>query len=424
MTSIEVSLAACVISCLGIVFFTYFAYPPCVWFLSRAFGRWATRPTVSDSALPKLAIIIAAHNEEDFIEERIENALAADYPPEKISVIIASDGSTDRTNEIVSNYADPRVQLIRYKRSGKTAILNELIPMVPDEVVVLSDANTFTEPEALRNLVAWFVNPEVGVVCGRLVLTDPQTGRNVDGIYWKYETFLKKCESRLGALLGSNGGLYAIRKSVFTPVPNNTLVEDFVMPLVARERTGCQIIYDSEAVAHEETPARMRSEFGRRARIGAGGFQCLGLLRGLLHPRHGWVAFTFFSHKVLRWSSPLLLLLALVSSFGFFVLTQARPEAVWSRYAAMVLLWGQLGFYLVALLGAWTPAQPKILRVFRLPTMFAMMNLALGVGFYRWLFGRQKVAWKRTERTVSPTVVLPKEIVVSDELPTAAEVKP
>src|SRR4029079_12592565 len=140
------------------------------------------------------------------------------------------------------------------------------------EIVLLSDANTFTDVDALRRIVRWFADPQVCGVCGRLVLTDPATGQNVDSLYWRYETYLKRCEGRLGALLGANGGIYAVRPSCFNPIPANTIVGGLVLPLQAKLRTGCEIVYDPEAVANEETPSNIKSEFRRRARIGAGGF--------------------------------------------------------------------------------------------------------------------------------------------------------
>jgi cellulose synthase/poly-beta-1,6-N-acetylglucosamine synthase-like glycosyltransferase len=227
----------------------------------------------------------------------------------------------------------------------------------------------------------------VGVVCGRLVLTDPATGRNVDSLYWKYETFLKKCESRLGALLGSNGGIYAVRRSVVEPIPNNTIVDDFVLPLRAKLRTGCDIVYDRDAVACEETPEKLRSEFRRRSRIGAGGFQSIGLLGRLLHPRNGWVAFTFLSHKILRWVCPFLLIGALAGNL--LLLDHEFGRA---------LLLAQAGFYALAVAGAWLPTRPKPLRFVRLATMFLTMNAALFVGFFRWLKGVRGGAWERTAR--------------------------
>jgi cellulose synthase/poly-beta-1,6-N-acetylglucosamine synthase-like glycosyltransferase len=273
------------------------------------------------------------------------------------------------------------------ERRGKATALNDSFKELTGEIVVLSDANTFTDAGAVRKLVRWFRDPEVGVVCGRLVLTDPATGRNVDSYYWRYETFLKKCEGLLGALLGANGAIYAIRRAMYSPIPGNTIVDDFVIPLRARLRTGCRIVYDCEAVAREETPSSVGAEFHRRSRIGAGGFQSIGMLWRLLSPRHGWVSFTFFSHKVLRWIGPFLLVGALVTNL-----------LLWPDRLYLNFLVGQAAFYLTSLLAAFVPGRIRLFKPLRLTTMFTAMNAALLFGFCRWLRGTQKGTWKRTVR--------------------------
>src|SRR5262249_46481773 len=153
--------------------------------------------------------------------------------------------------------------------------------------------NTHIDPDGPRTLARWFQDPRVGVVCGRLVLTDPVSGNNVDNLYWRYETFLKKCEGKLGALLGANGGIYAIRRSLFAPIPPQMIVDYFVTPPRPKLRPGCPIFYGRSAVPREVPPPTMGAKSHRRSRIGAGGFQSIGFLWKLLHPRHGWVAFTF-----------------------------------------------------------------------------------------------------------------------------------
>jgi cellulose synthase/poly-beta-1,6-N-acetylglucosamine synthase-like glycosyltransferase len=398
MTQADVLLAILCALCCGVALYTYAIYPLVIWVLARCFGRDERRPFVADSELPGVSLLVVAHNEEAEIAARIENALAMDYPAGKLEIVIASDGSTDRTNEIVRRYAHRGVRLLAFEQQrGKSAALNRAIPQLSHPIVLLSDANTYAEPSACRRLAGWFSDPAVGVVCGRLVLTDPRTGRNVDGIYWKYETFLKKCESRLGALLGSNGGIYAIRKGLFTGIPANTIVDDFVIPLQARRQTGCRIIYDREAVACEETPAAIACEFHRRTRIGAGGFQSISLLKGLLHPRHGWVCFTFWSHKMLRWVCPFFLVGALLSS------------ALLAGYGEFrALLVGQVAFYAGSILAGRLPARPRQLRWLKLGTMFTLMNAALLIGFLRWLRRGQEATWKRTERAArlpAPTVL-------------------
>ena len=375
--------------CLSAIFAAYVGYPLLVFVLSRLVGRKPNPPTVPEVDLPVVSLLVAAYNEELDIEERILNALALDYPSEKLEIVIASDGSTDRTNEIVRRYAPQGVRLLAYPTNrGKTTVLNESVPQLRGEIVLLSDANTNMAADAVRRLAAWFRQPDIGVVCGRLVLTDPRTGRNVDGLYWKYETFLKKCESRLGALLGSNGAIYAIRKSLFPTVRPGTLIDDFVIPLDAKRRSGCRIVYDDEAVAFEETAPTVRAEFRRRIRIGAGGFQSIGMLWPLLSPTCGWVALTFLFHKILRWTCPFFMLGAVVANL--FLLGDPLYTALFGA---------QFGFYTLALLGHWLPAKPRCLRYLRLPTMFVVMNAALFFGFFRWLLRPQTGTWKRTDRT-------------------------
>ncbi len=375
-------------ACAAGVFYAYVGYPVLIWRLARWFGRPVTPPAPTDDELPTVSLLIAAYNEEAVIEERLRNALAMDYPPGKIEIVVASDGSSDRTPEIVRGYADRGVRLLDYRqRRGKAAVLNSAFAELHGDVVLLSDANTYTDTPALRQLVRWFADPAVGVVCGWLVLTDPDTGRNVDSLYWKYETFLKRCDGRLGALLGANGAIYALRREVYVPIPTETIVDDFVIPLLARLRTGCALVYDGEAVAREETPRDVGAEFHRRSRIGAGGFQSLGLLWRLLNPRQGWVAFTFLSHKVMRWLCPFFLLGLLASNLVLF----ATP------FFSVALL-AQFAFYLASLLAGLAPPELKSLRPLRLTTMFTSMNAALFVGFLRWLRGTQKGAWRRTAR--------------------------
>lgn len=374
--------------CLAAVVYAYAGYPLVIWSLSRLFGRRADAPPLADDELPSLSLLVAAHNEETEIEGRLLNALAMDYPADKREIVVACDGCTDSTADVVRRFEGRGVRLLQFtRRRGKCAALNSAIPGLKGDVVMLSDANTHTDSDAARDLARWFRDPAVGVVCGRLVLTDPKTGRNADSLYWKYETFLKKCEGRLGALLGANGGIYAIRRELFAPIPDDTLIDDFVIPLDARLRTGCEIVYDPAAVAREETPAEVAAEFQRRSRIGAGGFQCLGRLWPLLSPGRGWVAFTFWSHKVARWLCPFALLGLLTTSFALSDTT----------FYGLALL-AQTAFYLTAFAAARVPGQSRPVKLLRLTTLFTAMNTALLAGFFRWLQGSQKAAWVRTPR--------------------------
>lgn len=377
-----------VASLLGVVY-AYVAYPIIIRILCGAFGKPSDMRSGGNAA-PHVAVLVAANNEERWIDERIANALAVDYPAELLTVVIASDGSEDRTNEIVRSWADrdPRVKLLAYEqRRGKATTLNDAMTQISADVVAFSDANTMYEPEALQKLVSWFSDEQVGVVCGRLVLHDPVSGNNVDGLYWRYETFIKKCEAKLGGLLGANGAIYAIRRRCFTPIPSNTIIDDFMIPLLAKLRHNCLLVYEANAVAHEETPPSIGDEFKRRARIGAGGFQSLTTLWPLLSPRYGWTAMAFWNHKVLRWCVPVLLFTGFVGNL--FLLQE--PFFRWT-FAI------QAAFYGIAIGGMWAGGPSLPAKLARAASLFCSMNAALAVGFWNWLFVRQRGTWRRTVR--------------------------
>ena len=388
--------AACVI-------YAYLGYPLVIAACSRLFGRANDPPEVDDAALPRIALLIIAHNEADVIDARIANALALRYPQDRLEIVVASDGSDDQTPEICRRYEGRTRSLIFPARRGKPATINASVPMLDADILVLSDANTFMDSSALRRLARWFVDPRIGAVCGRLVLTDPATGRNADSVYWKYETFLKRCEGTLSALLGANGAIYAIRRGLFTPLKTGTIVDDFVIPLTARLRTGCRIVYDPEAVAREESAPHLRGEFRRRVRIGAGDWQALSTLWPLLLPRYGWTSFSFLSHKVLRWISPLCLLLAFIAS----ALLSRRPI-----YLTACTI--QIAFYAICGIAALAPPVGGRWKLLRVGPMFVAMNAALLVGMIRWLRGGQSGIWRRTARDATRAVPVTTPIVASE----------
>jgi cellulose synthase/poly-beta-1,6-N-acetylglucosamine synthase-like glycosyltransferase len=374
---------------LGLVAYCYVGYPLVIWICSRAFGRRLTPPPVADEDLPEVTLLISAHDEERTIGARLQNALEQDYPRDRLEVLVASDGSRDATVEIARRFAERGVRFLDFRENrGKAQTLNDSVVAAGGAIIVFSDANTFFEPHALRRLVRWFADEKTGVVCGRLVLIDPESGANIDSLYWKYETFLKQCEGCLGALLGANGAIYALRKTDYVPVPARTVVDDFLIPLVSKLKTGRSIIYEREAVAREETPPAIADEFRRRSRIGAGGFQALTHLWPLASPARGWIAFSFVSHKVLRWLCPFFLIVALATNL-----------ACLDKPVFAALLAGQAAFYCLAALGALLPGRDFLSRLIRVPTMFTSMNVALLLGFWNWISGRQGGVWQRTVRS-------------------------
>lgn len=377
--------------CAGAPVYSYLVYPVVVLLASRLFGRTPAPPR--DAGLPTVALVIAAHNEAQVLRDRIRSALDTDYPPDRFRVVIASDGSDDATPRICAEFGARIQPLLFPARRGKATTIQDAVARTSAEIIILSDANTFLDSDAVRLLVRWFADPTVGVVCGRLVLTDPATGLNADGLYWRYETCLKAWEARLGALLGANGAIYAIRRDLLGPIPSNTIVDDFVIPLAATLRTGCRLVYEPRAVAREESAPDLRAEFGRRVRIGIGGWRSLSVLSPLLSPAHGWTALAFWSHKILRWACPLMLLGALAAS----VALAARPF-----FAALAL--AQVLFHAACFFGAVGPTRGAL----RLGGMFFAMNAALLIAFARWVGGgvrgrgAQDGTWRRTARSTPP----------------------
>jgi cellulose synthase/poly-beta-1,6-N-acetylglucosamine synthase-like glycosyltransferase len=340
---------------------------------------------------PPVSLVVAAYNEEACIAAKIQNSLELDYPADRFDLLIGSDGSTDKTDSIVSGWDDPRVRLAAAERAGKTAVLNRCIPDARGEIILLSDANTMLEPSAVKRLVRHFRDPDVGVVCGRLKLYNPRVKEYEESAYWTYESLIKLYEGKRGAVLGANGGLYAIRRSLFQELPPGTIVDDFVVPMRILEK-GYKVLYDPEAVATEETTEDYAREFGRRARIAAGNFQSLKFLPGLLLPTSGFRAFAFWSHKILRWCAPAFMAVALMSNA--FLLHRSWVYA--ATFSA------QMAFYALAVVGSRASIVPGLLRrAASIAYYFVTMNLALVVGFWRFVRGSQRPAWERTVRAPS-----------------------
>ena len=382
---------------LGLVAYSYVGYPLVIgaWAALREAGEGVRflgggpdrRQRRRDDRWPSLAVVLAAHDEETCIRQKIENCLALDYPADRIEVLVGCDGCTDRTAELARESGDPRVRVIEFQRSGKASVLSRLVPLAKGEVVVLTDANTMMDAGAARALARHFAEPSVGAVVGRLRLYNRVRREYEESLYWRYETILKYYEGKLGCVVGANGGIYAVRRLLFTPLRPTTIVDDFVVPVRIASR-GWKVPYEPEAVAYEETTEDYDREFGRRARIGAGNWQSIALVPDVLDPRTGFLAFAFVSHKLLRWAAPFLLALALALNF---------PLAAVGGLPYRALLFAQVAFYALALLGRSGTAGP-LRRLASLAHYFVAMNAALAVGFWRFIRGSQSAAWNRTAR--------------------------
>jgi cellulose synthase/poly-beta-1,6-N-acetylglucosamine synthase-like glycosyltransferase len=345
-------------------------------------------PLSAPHELPKVAIIIAAYNEESCIEARINNLLNLDYPEDKLTIHIGSDGSSDATASLLQGFAAHNIKTHIFDvNRGKMSVLNDLIAAAQAEILVMSDANTYFKPDVIKKLVRHFKNENIGAVCGELHLVDAKSGDNKDSLYWRYEQVLKLHESHLGALLGANGAIYAMRKSLFKPLPKNTIVDDFQIVMnIARQ--NFQTIYDPQAIAIEEVAPSLEAEEGRRIRIGLGNYQALFTMPWALNPLLGWRFFTYVSHKVLRWFVPHFMLLAFVSNI--FLLT---------HHFYQITFIVQLAFYLIAWYGIKQQKRgDKVNSIIALIAFFVAMNIALFRGFIRYFSANVQGTWQRTTR--------------------------
>jgi cellulose synthase/poly-beta-1,6-N-acetylglucosamine synthase-like glycosyltransferase len=380
----------------GVVLHTYVIYPLVLIALDAAAQAWSAweylggnerRRPPAQLGLPHVSVLIAAWNEGPCIGRRIENLLEQDYPADKMEILIGSDGSTDDTDAIVQHYASRGVRLSRAERCGKAGVLSRLVSLARGEVLVMTDANTQFERDAIRHLVQPLRDDEVGLVCGRLRLHSPEGAPRAEGAYWKLESLLKLYESRRGCVMGANGGIYAVRKHLFPPLPAGTVVDDFVAALRVLE-AGSEVRYEPEAVAHEEAAPDHSGEYRRRVRIAAGCFRAISRHRDLLSPRHGFTAFALWSHKMFRWLVPHAMMVALLSN-----LLLARSGRIYT-----FTLLGQCAVYLFAALSLLGLTPRRLRGVADAAAHFVEMNAALLVGFVKYSRGAQGQTWTRTER--------------------------
>ena len=375
----------------AVLFYTYIGYGLLAALLVKLRGERPAPPAFAEADLPEVTVVIPAYNEEAWIGEKIRNTLALDYPSEKLEVVVVADGSTDRTFEVAQ--AVPGVAaFFEPERRGKVAAMHRVLAHVATPIVVFTDANAMLEPDALRQLVAPFADPEVGAVAGEKRVSTSAAGTAGEGLYWRYESALKRLDSRLGSVVGAAGELFAMRTALVPDVEPDTVLDDFVLTLRVAE-AGHRVAYAPNAAATEGPSASMEDEWTRKVRICAGGWQAMARLRGLLNPfRHGLLTFQYVSHRVLRWTlAPALL--PLVYAFNV-ALAGAAPVYTW-------LLVAQLAFYAVALLG-WVLRDMEVpVRGFRLPLYVVFMHAAVFPGVVRFLTGRQSVNWARAARAVA-----------------------
>lgn len=370
------------------ILYTYAGYPILVWLLSRLRAHEVLRADIT----PRVSIVIACHNEQDKIERRIRNLLECDYPAELMEIVIVSDGSTDFTAEVARRYATNHVNLLAYdSQRGKATALNVGVEIANGEIVIFADARQSFEPAAIKQLVANFADPSVGAVSGELLLDggrDSSVGEGV-GLYWKYEKWIRKSESRAGSTIGATGAIYAIRRALWRPLPATTILDDVYTPM-GIALAGHRVVFEEKALAHDITTDSARREFARKVRTLTGNYQLCQLMPRLLMPNN-LLLFQFYSHKLMRLVSPIFFLLLFATNL---IIAASTSGAVQLFYQAA--FGGQLIFYIGVLAGGYLLKRNRKVRLLNFAYVFSLMNAAALVGLIYFLLGKRNI-WARGE---------------------------
>lgn len=383
---------------LFIIFYTYIGYGILLFLMVRLRRLLGLQRQFKGKAgyEPEVTLFVAAYNEREYVDAKVQNAKSLHYPPEKMHHLWVTDGSDDGTPELLQQYSGVEVHH-HPARNGKIAAMNRGMQFVKTPIVIFSDANTELGKDSIREIVRLFRNPKVGCVSGekriRSKEADAAAGAG-EGLYWKYESTLKKWDAELYSVVGAAGELFAIRTALWQEVEKDTLLDDFIISLrVAMQ--GYTIQYNPNAYAIETASANVKEELKRKVRIAAGGIQSVVRLWPLLNIfKYGLLSFQYISHRVLRWTlTPLLLLLILPLNLAL-----ALPQGLFSPGLYSLLFWGQALFYVAALLGwALEQRQLKVKALF-VPYYFFIMNLSVFLGLGRYLKGQQSVNWERAVR--------------------------
>lgn len=375
--------------CIFLFSFNYFIYPLIIIILSKTFID-KHQDNIDDLyMLPKVSLIIAAFNEEKVIRAKIENSLKLSYPKDRLEIIVVSDGSDDETPNIARSYSKSNViSLHDNKRNGKSAALNRGVEISTGEIIVFSDANNDFSVNAITKLVQHFSDETVGAVTGAKHIYDGDDRESTmgDGLYWKYESAIKKAESALGSITSGDGEIFAVRKLLFRPI-NTNLINDDAAITFDIVKSGYRVLYEPEAGSYEDASIDLIDDFYVKVRMTAGGYQTIRHEFNYLFPPTSMFAIKFILHKVLRWLAP------------HFLITIFMVSLLLSSNTFYLLLFlVQIIFYSIALYG-WTIRKAnKLPSYIYIPMYFTLMNSALFFGFLRHLKGKQKVQWRKAER--------------------------
>jgi cellulose synthase/poly-beta-1,6-N-acetylglucosamine synthase-like glycosyltransferase len=379
------------ITALGLFGYTYLGYPVLLWLVGKMTAPLRTVPAGPSRATrwPTVSVVISAHNEAAVIGRRIVNLLEQNYPQDRLQILIGSDGSTDGTGAYLTQQRFPRTQCMAFQeRRGKASVLNDLVARATGEYLIFTDATTVFYPDAIKQLITGFaIHPGAVVVGGHLEIRSSDTSQSQDGLYWRYEMFLKSQESDSGAGLGVSGAIYAIRRKDYQPLPAQTMADDLLQPLLIRLRTHGDVVLHHAAKAWVAAPKRVADEFHRRVRTGAGIVHVLSQTWPLLLPRWGKVALALWSHKALRVAAPWLLFAAMVGNL--WLLDQPMFRATFAA---------QLALYTAALGAGLLRPIPLIGKAAQAAQYFLVLNAALAVGAIKFMMGGASPTWNRTQR--------------------------
>ncbi|MBP7510419.1 MAG: glycosyltransferase family 2 protein [Bacteroidia bacterium] len=375
-----------------IVFYSYIGYGILLYILVKIKKAFSKDPIFDPNYEPNVALVVPCFNEADYIEDKIKNSLALDYPKEKLQLIFISDGSNDDTPERIKKY--PQVLALHENaRNGKASAMNRAMAYVKAPIVVFCDANTELNPEAIREMVKHYSNPNVGAVTGekRIITRDKENASGAgEGIYWKYESFLKQLDSDFYTIVGAAGELMSYRTSLYKELPKDSLLDDLMQSMqIATD--GYRVIYEKNAWAAETASANVGEELKRKVRIAAGAFQSMSRLPQAFNVFGNFkVSFLFISHRVLRWTlAPLSLLLLFLSNIYL---------AIYPGEIYLYILLAQIVFYAMALLGWYLNNKHIKVKILFVPYYFFIMNLCMYLGLFRFLRGKQSANWERAKR--------------------------
>ena len=387
-----------------ILVYTYIGYPLILFTIiqiQKISGQVKTKHITGYE--PEVCLFVTAYNEKDYIDQKVENSFQLDYPKEKVQYVWVTDGSDDGTPDLLRKYKNLEVYH-NPERRGKMHAMNRGMRFVKAPVVIFSDTNTVLNRNAVREIVACFSNPETGCVAGEKRIIEKKADVAAaagEGLYWKFESWVKKLDAELYSAVGAVGELFAIRRDLFEEVETDTILDDFTISLRIAQK-GYKIAYTPNAYAEETASLNVKEELKRKIRISAGGIQTLFRLKGLLNPfKYGILSWQYFSHKVLRWTFAPVALFLLFAVNVALILRTAFPLKNDFYFYFFIF---QVFCYLLALVGWYFENRKVRFKMLFVPYYFVSVNYAAIRGIYRYLRGKQSASWEKSKRADRITV--------------------